>query len=536
MKAFSQLCLRLDQTQRISDKIAQLADYFRSATPADAGWALFFLTGNTIKRSITTRRLREWTALESGYPLWLIEECYDVVGDLGETLALLLPGDGSGPTPALAALVDDVLLPLGKFNEEEKRSALVATWRVLSSYERLVFNKLLTGAFRVGVSKKLVIRALAEAAEIKEEELAHRLSGWWHPSPEAYQRLIAKDEQLRPGARPYPFFLAHPLDGDRLNELGSALSWYFEWKWDGVRAQLIRRGNETAIWSRGNELVTDSFPELQQAAAILPSDCVIDGEILAWCEGKPLPFGALQQRLNRRTVERKLIEQTPVLLMIYDLLERNGEDVRLLPLELRRTLLSRLYDEHASHSPSFRVSALLDVSSWEEAAGLRSRAREMNVEGLMIKRRDSAYGVGRPRGVWWKWKIEPYTVDAVLIYAQKGHGRRADLFTDYTFGVWNNGELIPVAKAFSGLSDEEIRKVDRFVRSHTRERFGPVRGVAPELVFELAFDGIQQSRRHKSGIALRFPRIKRWRTDKLPADADHLASLSALLPEDTVPD
>jgi DNA ligase-1 len=356
--------------------------------------------------------------------------------------------------------------------------------------------------------------------------MAHRLMGNWRPTSEDYQELMRSESSARNLEQPYPFFLAHPLTTDP-SELGSLDAWHAEWKWDGIRAQVIQREGAVLVWSRGEELITDRFPEVAAAGRALPWGTVLDGEILTWRDEGPLPFAVLQKRIGRKTVGAKTLRDAPVVLMAFDLLELDGADVRAMPLRERRREMEKIVAA-LPRELAIRISPRVEASSWAALTARRSQARGNSVEGLMLKRLNSTYGVGRPRGDWWKWKVDPYSVDAVLIYAQKGHGRRADLFTDYTFGVWDKGQLVPIAKAYSGLTDAEIREVNAFVRSNTLESFGPVRVVRPELVFELHFEGIQASPRHKSGIAVRFPRMSRWRKDKTPADADTLENVRKL--------
>ncbi|HYE06330.1 MAG TPA: ATP-dependent DNA ligase [Planctomycetota bacterium] len=527
MRLFARLYGELDETTRTNDKVAALARYFREAPPADAAWALRFLSGARPKRSVPTGRMVMWAAEAAGIPLWLAEQCIEATGDTGEALALIIPDPPVVDPPPLHELVEHHLLPLARMADDERRAALARVWARLDRRQRLLWHKLIGGEFRVGVSRALVVRALAEVAGVDAAVLAHRLTGAWQPTAAAYQRLLSPDATPADDVgRPYPFFLAHPLQDDPAT-LGAIGEWQAEWKWDGIRAQLIRRRGESAIWSRGEELVTDQFPEIADAAAGLDDGTVLDGEILAWDGERPRAFAALQRRLNRRGVSAKMMNEVPLAFMAYDLLEERGADLRALPMDERRARLEALIARCGA--PRFRLSPLVAAASWDDLAVLRQEARERDVEGLMLKRRTSAYGVGRTVGTWWKWKVAPYTVDAVLIYAQPGHGQRAGLYTDYTFAVWRGDQLVPVAKAYSGLTVDEIHAVDRFVRAHTVERFGPVRQVEPELVFELAFEGIQRSTRHKSGIAVRFPRMARWRHDKKPADADRIETLEELI-------
>lgn len=560
MERFTRLFCELDQTTRTNDKVAALERYFREVAPADAAWALQFLSGRIPKRVVPTRNLWDWAAEESQLPRWLMDECYESVGDSAETIALLLPDAGKGTGLSLNQLVNERLLQLRDLSEVSRRELLVRTWRELTASQRLVWNKLITGEFRVGVARTLVIRALANVAGVEQAVMSHRVMGDWQPSEEAFLRILSAESDSDTTARAYPFFLASPLEGKWdspaafQEALGGFDEWQCEWKWDGIRAQLIHRNGETCIWSRGDEMVTDSFPELQRIGMLLPEGTVLDGEIVAWRGGAPLPFGQLQRRLGRKRVSERIQGEFPVVFVAYDLLEADAIDIRELALSERRARLEQLvtdvqqrfpqvfrpepaqrtfdwFCDEESREPEMplRLSALLPVTSWEALGQIQMESRARGVEGVMLKRRSSPYRAGRVRGDWWKWKVNPFLVDAVLIYAQRGHGRRASLYTDYTFGLWNDGELVPVAKAYSGLTDEEIRKVDAFVRNHSLGKRGPVRIVKPELVFELAFEGIQQSTRHKAGIALRFPRMHRWRHDKKPGEADSIATLKSLL-------
>jgi DNA ligase-1 len=528
MKQFAALYAALDRTTRTSEKVAALVEYFERVAPADGAWAIYFLIGRRPRQIIGARKLAEWASAETGVPDWLFSECYDAVGDLAETIALLLPVPERSTDLPLHYWVGERLLPLRDRDDEEKRRAMLGAWHDMDSGQRLVWNKLITGGFRVGVSALLVTRALSQVSGVDVSVVAHRLMGDWEPTPEFYAWLSAPETGPSDISRPYPFFLAHPLDG-QASDLGDVADWQAEWKWDGIRAQVIRRQGQTFIWTRGEELVTDRYPELVQMAARLCDGTVIDGEILPWSAEKPLPFAQLQRRIGRKALTKKILTEVPVILMAYDLLEDEGRDIRSMSLRERRDRLAKLAAFGGTDS-AIRLSPIVPASAWSELAEARAEGRSRRVEGLMLKRLDSAYGVGRQRGSWWKWKVNPFTVDAVLVYAQPGNGKRASLFTDYTFGVWDAGKLVPFAKAYSGLTDEEIREVDSFVRKNTLEKFGPVRAVKPELVFELGFEAIQRSTRHKSGIAVRFPRILRWRTDKKVEEADKLDAVRALLP------
>ena len=537
MRDFCELYWRLDSTTKTTEKVLALETYFRQAAPKDAIWAVYFLTGSRIKRLVKTGLLRQWATEEAGMSPWLFEECYDRVGDLAETISLVLPPKQSSLAegePSLQSLIENQLIPLRAMEEEGLRQSVVKLWQQFDQRERFVLGKLMMGGFRVGVSKRLVIRALAKHTGIDAATITHRLMGHWEPTAEFYEELVDPDENETAISKPYPFFLANPLK-DEPASLGKVSDWVAEWKWDGIRAQVIRREGQTFIWSRGEDLVTDQFPEVESAASELPDGTVLDGEILGWdeTEGRPLAFNQLQRRLGRKKLGKKLLTEVPVVLLAFDLIEHAGEDIRELPLTDRQTRLHEVLEDLPSAAIQEPPKVLTEsIREWKSLATARESSKAMRAEGLMLKRADSKYQVGRPVGDWWKWKVDPYTIDAVLIYAQRGHGRRANLYSDYTFAVWKEEGLVPFAKAYSGLTDAEMRKVDKFVRKNTNEKFGPVRSVTPELVFELAFENIQRSTRHKSGVAVRFPRISRWRHDKKPADADRLETIVAMLEDD----
>ena len=542
MNEFCELYWRLDSTTKTLEKVKALKEYFAVAPAEDAAWAIYFLVGERIKRLVPTGLLRQWAVEEANITAWLFEECYDRVGDLAETISLVInsvnaePSTESGDALSLRCLIEEHLLPLRGIEPEVQQERVVAMWRMFDQRQTFVLGKLMTGGFRVGVSKKLVVRALAEQFRIDPATIAHRLMGNWDPDVAFYQELLDPNESETAISKPYPFFLANPLkDGPDLL-LGEPRDWIAEWKWDGIRAQVIRREGETFIWSRGEELVTEQFPEIAAAADQLPDGTVIDGEVVGWEEdsNRPMEFSQLQRRLGRKKLGKKLLTEVPVVLLAFDMIEEDRSDIRELPLQERRMKLSSMLDSldvdsaFAIRTPP-QVIRDSNSSDWTELAARREEAKQLRAEGLMLKRTSSSYQVGRPTGDWWKWKVEPYTIDAVLIYAQRGHGRRASLYTDYTFAVWKEDTLVPFAKAYSGLTDAELRKVDAFVRKNTNEKFGPVRSVTPELVFELAFENVQKSKRHKSGVAVRFPRISRWRHDKKPADADSLETIVAML-------
>lgn len=524
MKAFAALFRALDSTTKTGEKTAALADYFRTAPETDRIWTIALLSGRRPKRSVTSTELRLWAAEAAGIPLWLFEECYGVAGDLAETIANLLPPPQDDGEWTLTTMILRIISLSGQ-GEAERKEAVLSLWNQLSGEERFLFNKLLTGGFRMGVSQGLMVRALAMATGKETTTIAHRLMGNWDPARTRFSDLLEGDGE--DSARPYPFALASPLEAAP-DTLGPCSDWLAEWKWDGIRGQLIARQDSFALWSRGEELMTDRFPEFLPLADFLPSGTVIDGEVLAWQNAAPLPFAALQKRIGRKTVPKRVLVEAPAHLLAYDLLEFRGEDMRQRPLGERRDLLTQVLSSLPENMP-ISISSQVIASDWSELAKARLRAREGNAEGLMLKRLSSPYFVGRKRGDWWKWKIDPYTVDAVMIYAQSGHGRRANLFSDFTFAVRDGNDLVPFAKAYSGLTDAEFAEVTRWVQKNTLERFGPVRRVRPELVFELAFEGIQLSPRHKSGIALRFPRINRWRHDKRPEEIDTIETLRRLI-------
>jgi DNA ligase 1 len=527
MERFTRLYMDLDACNRTTDKLTALRKYFREAPPADAAWALYFLTGRRTPRAISSPIIRQWAAEESAFPLWLLEDCYEVVGDLAETIALLLPSAGTGTTKPLHELVETCLLPMKAMPEGDRRALLISCWKEMTAEQRFIWNKLLMGSFRVGVAQTLVIRALAEVAAVETPTMAHRLMGTWEPTAAAFQSLMDQIGVDADPAKPYPFFLAYPIDGLPA-DLGEAAGFQAEWKWDGIRAQVIRRCNQVLIWSRGEELVTDRFPEIEIVGQNLPDGTVLDGEIVAWVGDRPAPFQALQRRITRKQLTPRILREVPAMLIAYDVLEWNGQDVRSESLNRRRELLESLTAAMPPELP-FRISTVHAADNWDTLASIREQSRENCAEGLMLKRLDSPYRTGRVKGDWWKWKVQPFTIDAVLTYAQPGHGKRAGLYTDYTFGVWHNGELLTIAKAYSGLTDKEIGEVDAWVRKHTLEKFGPVRSVKPELVFELAFEGIQTNPRNKSKVAVRFPRMLRWRRDKRVSEADSLETIQALL-------
>ena len=528
MKAFAALFTAIDQSTKTTIKVNALSDYFQAADDIDKLWTIALFSGRRPKRAVTTTKLREWGAEVADIPLWLFEECYPIVGDLAETIALVLPPNQTTDNRSLSQWITD-LREVYKADDEAKKAFVLDAWSRLGGTERFIFNKLITGGMRVGVSQKLMTRALARATDRDEAELAHRLMGNWHPDDTTWHALIEAEDASADASRPYPFYLAYALEGEP-ESLETASDWRAEWKWDGIRGQLILRGGEHFVWSRGEELMTDRFPELARAVDYLPDGTVLDGELLVWHAGEKYPasFNTLQPRIGRKTVPKKLLNEAPVVLHAYDLLEWQGKDIRHLPFAERRATLEQACIDLPSEAP-VKLSPQLPFTTPADLHAYRDRAREAHAEGLMLKRADSPYLAGRKKGDWWKWKLAPLTIDAVMIYAQAGSGRRANLFTDYTFAVRDGDALVPFTKAYSGLTDKEFREITTWVRKNTLQRFGPVRQVTPHHVFEIAFEGIQASPRHKSGVALRFPRMLRWRHDKPLSEANTLDDLNEML-------
>ena len=539
MREFAHLYTELDETTATSRKLEALQSYFGRAAPENAAWAVYFLAGGKPRRAVPSKLLRQLAIEYAQLDEWLFDESYHAVGDLAETIAHILPPPARRSDIGLAEWMQERIGPLRGADPAAIRSELFGFWDELDWRERFLLAKLIGGGLRVGVSRLLVTRALAALAAVDSKLIAQRLMGWTdgtvRPTGAGFLKLIAEqsdqEHRLR-GGQPYPFFLAHPLQGEPA-ALGPLADWQVEWKYDGIRAQLVRRGGQNYLWSRGEDLITERFPEL--AALPLPEGTVIDGEVLIWTDSDtPAPFADLQKRIGRKTISSKMLAALPAVLVAYDLLEDAGVDLRALPQHERRVLLEALVTSTAN--AQLRISPLITANHWTELEGIRTQSRARGVEGMMVKAMNAQYGVGRTKdvGTWWKWKVEPYSIDAVLIYAQAGHGRRASLYTDYTFAVWDLDEagerkLVPFAKAYSGLTDAEIAVVDNAIRRTTIERFGPVRSVKPTMVFEIGFEGLQRSTRHKAGIAVRFPRILRKRDDKAIDDADTLDTLKGLL-------
>lgn len=525
MKAFAELINSLESTNKTSLKQEAISDFLTVASSQDKLWFLALFTGKKPKRNVNSNLMKQWAMELSQIPEWLFVESYSSVGDLGETISLLLPPPQYHLDFSLSEWMEKIIA-LKEANDEEKKSFVLNAWSGLDYIERFIFNKLLGGSFRIGVSSKTLINSLAKHFNLEPNAVAHSIMGDWNPQKVDFDALIKGEYTDTNLSKPYPFCLAYALE-KKLPALGEVNDWQVEYKWDGIRGQIIRRNDEVFIWSRGEELITEQFPELKEELEGWSGNFVIDGEILSFKDGKVLNFNELQKRLNRKTLSKKMLEEIPIVVFAYDLLEYEGEDYRSQPLEFRRKKLEDLINNNTS-SKIF-PSQIIHFSMWEELPEIRENAREINSEGLMLKAKNSIYHTGRKKGDWWKWKIDPLTIDAVLIYAQKGSGRRSAYYTDYTFAVKKEGALVTIAKAYSGLTDKEIQEVSKFISKNVVEKFGPVRTVKPELVFEIAFEGIGYSSRHKSGVALRFPRIVRWRRDKNVDEIDDIEEIKKLI-------
>ena len=538
MKQFSALVQVLGTSTKTTDKLNALSQYMQVAGGKDKVWVIALFSGRRPRRIINSTRLAEWCCEIVDIPFWLFEESYHTVGDLGETIALLLPDIVTTEVQEehnLAYFLEKIIA-LEKAEEAQKKTFITDQWMRMTKEERFVFNKLLTGGFRIGVSQKMMVNALAKTVDTDAAVIAHRISGNWDPSSIVFEDLLSDENGSLDNSKPYPFYLAYALE-TAPSALGEPYEWQAEWKWDGIRGQMIRRNDEFFVWSRGEELMTEKFPEYEVLQSVLPNGIVIDGEIMPFRKDEHtsltdsnvavLPFSVLQTRIGRKNVTKKQLQEAPVAFFAYDLLEYNGEDIRYKPLAERRALLEEVVSK--AGNVILQLSPVINFNSWQKLAEERDKSRSINAEGIMLKRKSSAYQVGRKVGDWWKWKIDALTIDAVMIYAQKGHGRRSNLYTDYTFAVKDGDKLVSFTKAYSGLTDKEFAQVDAFVKRNAIEKFGPVRTVKPELVFEIAFEGIAASNRHKSGVALRFPRIHRWRRDKKAAEINTLDDLKKML-------
>jgi len=533
MKSFASLVTKLGSSTSSNEKLDALANYFSLADEKDRVWVVAVFSGRRPRRLINSSLLPQWCIEVTGIPSWLFGECYGAVGDLAETIALLLPDGEEHEAHLPLSFYIEKLISLEKESEFVKREFITGCWTSMNKEERFVFNKLLTGNFRIGVSQKLMVNALAKTVQLESSVIAHRISGNWDPVTTTFSELLTSDATNIDHSKPYPFYLAYALE-ENPETLGEPNEWQAEWKWDGIRGEIIRRNNQLYVWSRGEELMTEKFPEYTILQHKLPEGVALDGEIISMTntnvstnDFQILPFALLQTRIGRKNVTKKQLTESPIGFIAYDLLEYEYEDWRMRPLSERRAQLEKIIVQ--AHEAVLRISPVIDFITWDELADTRDRSRDINAEGIMLKRRSSIYQVGRRVGDWWKWKIDPLTIDAVMIYAQKGSGRRSNLYTDYTFAVRDGDNLVSFTKAYSGLSDKEFAQVDSFVKRNSLEKFGPVRTVKPELVFEIAFEGIAASNRHKSGVALRFPRIKRWRRDKKPDEINTLDDLKKML-------
>ena len=535
MRQFAELVQTLGTSTKTNEKLDALSEYFSTANDKDKVWVIAIFSGRRPKRAVNSTQLWTWCNELAQLPGWLFEECYHAVGDLAETIALLLPeaipSDASYPLHYYL----ETLISIEKQDEAIRKAFILRSWQTMTQPERFVFNKLITGNFRIGVSQNSMVNALAKTVKLDPSVIAHRISGNWDPMATSFADLLSENTLTKDYSKPYPFYLAYAIEDD-VNSLGEPVEWQAEWKWDGIRGQMIKRNGELFVWSRGEDLMTDKFPEYHALRNHLPNGVVLDGEILVAQNSSssqrgdevfPLPFALLQTRIGRKNVTKKQLTEAPVSFCAYDLLEYEGNDMRETFLIERRVLLEKIVK--SINHPALLLSPLIPFSTWEELANLRSQSRNMGSEGIMLKRNYSIYQVGTKRGDWWKWKIDPLVIDAVMIYAQKGHGRRSSLYTDYTFAVKDGDKLVGFTKAYSGLTDKEFAQVDQFVKRNSLEKFGPVRTVKPELVFEIAFEGIAASNRHKSGVALRFPRINRWRKDKTVNEINTIDDLKKML-------
>lgn len=525
MRHFAALINALESTNKTNARIDAIIDYLERAPESDKLWFIALFTGKRPKRNVNTNLMKDWALEITGLPYWLFVESYASVGDLGETLSLILPPPQTHIEKSLSQWMEEII-SLKTNSEEEKKQFVTSAWNGLDYTERLIFNKLLGGSFRIGVSYKMLVNALAKFTEQEPSSLMHSIMGNWTMDTVTFEELISGSAENTDSSKPYPFCLAYALEKEP-HELGPPEEWLVEYKWDGIRGQIIRRNGEVFIWSRGEELVTAQFPEIVEEIAKMNGNFVLDGELLPVKDGAILNFNELQKRLNRKTITKKMLEDIPVQVIAYDLLELEGTDLREKPMSARRAMLEELLLNTAPEK--ITLSEKINFEQWNQLDEIRGKAREINSEGLMLKSAASVYHAGRKKGDWWKWKIDPLTIDAVLIYAQKGSGRRSSYYTDYTFAVKDGDKLVTIAKAYSGLTDKEIMEVSRFVTKNALEKFGPVRTVKAELVFEIAFEGIGYSSRHKSGVALRFPRILRWRRDKTVDEIDTLEEVKKLI-------
>jgi DNA ligase-1 len=527
LQLFAQLITELNSSTKTNDKLEALSSYFFTAPGKDKVWVIALFSGRKPRRIVNSTLLQMWCCELAAIPYWLFAESYHTVGDLAETISLLLPEENpAGAEHKSLSYYLERFIEIEKQDESIRKQFILDCWQQINRNEKFVFNKLITGNFRIGVSQKMIVNALSKTISLSPSVIAHRISGNWDPVTTSFEQLLNVDPMTTDHSKPYPFYLAYALEAEP-STLGDPAEWQAEWKWDGIRGQLIKRNDELFVWSRGEELMTEKFPEYHMLQNSLPNGIALDGEIIPAVDGKPLPFSILQTRIGRKNISKKQLQDAPISFFVYDLLEYNNEDWREKPLTERRLKLEELIT--GVNNPVLQLSQIIDFNNWEELSGFRSTSRDMNSEGIMLKRKNSIYQVGRKRGDWWKWKIDALTIDCVMVYAQKGSGRRSNLYTDYTFAVKDGDKLVTFTKAYSGLTDKEFAQVDNFVKRNSIEKFGPVRTVKPELVFEIAFEGIAASSRHKSGVALRFPRISRWRKDKKPDEINTIEDLKSML-------
>ena len=560
-RSFGNLINNLEQCNSTKKKINLISVFIKDIDPRDGSWILLLLMSSRQKRVITGRRLKDILQASFRMPSWLIDDCFAQVGDSAETISLLWPQLKSELTDANIECSEvynklfnepkeskplhwwmETLLPAIKDATETTQNRLILKlWSDIADQDHYLTNKLITGGFRNGVSKGLVVKSIAKAYKLDESTVLERLMKPIEINNIWFQELThpVSINRTDRGAIPYPFYLASPVEIEKIKETPPA-DWRLEYKWDGIRGQLIKRDTGAYLWSRGEELVNHVFPEIIEMAENLPDGTVLDGEILCWQKDvrKPMAFASLQRRLGRKTVNKKLLKECPTVFLAYDILEHKSIDIRAYNLRDRLKLLESVQLNY--NHPCLVIDNEKEFAEWEELIQLRDRARLEGAEGLMIKKISSHYLSGRKRGYWWKYKHDPMTLDAVLIYAQAGTGKRANLFTDYTFALWDNSnknskdrKLVTFAKAYSGLNNSELMELDKWIRTHTIERYGPTRVVEQKQIFEIAFEGVMESKRHKCGLAVRFPRIHRWRIDKPVMEADCIEQAQALLKQNT---
>jgi len=542
MKNFASLFKELDESTRADFKVEAFLNYFKIAHSGDAAWAVSLSLGRKIKQIVPIKKLREWSLELAQIPEWLLAECLDNVGDLAETISLVLPSDCNSENFPLQTWMEQYLLPLRNQKEEFQKEKIVAAWRLLNSTERFLWNKLVTGNFHMDISPKLIIKALSIFCGLSERIISIRLTGDWIPSADFFNMLSAPDDNNNAFCNPWPFNPIIKLDQD-IEDLGNVNLWIAEWKWNGIRSQIIKRENQVYIWSHDDDLINDLLPELCELGSFLPDGTVIEGIIIPLKNNAPLPESELQKRIAKGYTVKKIVSDIPVSFVAFDLLEFQKEDIRNKSLSQRRIHLKEIFNDISDKK--FILSEIIECNSWEDLKNVKSEARKKSADGLILKRIDSPYFLGNyninissPAGVsktdWYKWKNDPLTIIAVLLYAGVEQGSVPPLFKDYTFALWHEGKLVPFAKTSSGLTDKEIIQVDAFIRKNTLEKFGPVRTVRPELVFELEFDGIHKSSRHKSGLVVLSPRILRWLHDKKIEEAGSLNSLTAIIDNSSI--